>query len=74
MKRMSTDLFKIENPLPLLLRFYEFHEELMVLNRKGLGSKKCKRALAICQLASGLPPRPFPSSTNYFHHNINIKI
>lgn len=40
MKRMSTNLLKIENPLPLLLRFYEFHEELMVLNRKGLGSKK----------------------------------
>lgn len=66
MKRMSTDLFKTENPLPLLLRFYEFHEELMVLNRKGLGSKKRKRALAICQLASGLLPRPFPSSTNCF--------
>lgn len=33
MKRMSTDLFKIANPLPLLLMFYEFHEELMVLNR-----------------------------------------
>lgn len=33
MKRMSTDLFKIETPLPLLLMFYEFHEELMVLNR-----------------------------------------
>lgn len=66
MKRMSTDLFKIENPLLLLLMFYEFHEELMVLNRKGLGLKKRKRALEICQLASGLPPRPFPSSTNCF--------
>lgn len=60
MKSMSTDLFKIENPLPLPLMFYEFHEELMVLNCSGWDQKNVREHKRYVSWLADFPHDPSP--------------